>query len=45
MEQPEGARKLFRCRKRGAARGRNEFRVANFFSDAEETTRALDKVG
>jgi hypothetical protein len=43
MEQPDGARKLFRFRKRGAARGRNEFRIANFFSDAEETTKALDK--
>ena len=32
MEQPDGARKLFRFRKRGAARGRNEFRIANFFA-------------
>jgi hypothetical protein len=43
MEQPDGARKLFRFRKRGAARGRNEFRIANFFSDAEETLRECDE--
>jgi hypothetical protein len=42
-DQPDGARNLFRFRKRGAARGQNEFRIANFFSDAEETSHEYDE--